>query len=228
MWTRMRTVVVLLTLVGPTYSGLEASGGSQVDPGQQAPVTPMTPEEQARQRYNDGLSFRNEAWRLQKKLSKPDTPEPKRAKLEKKLGRAYNRAFQEFAAAISLSPRFHQAYSSLGYVYRQLGDYPRALEAYDTALEIDPGYAEAIEYRGEAYLGLNRINDAQNAYRVLLTKDSDLAAELLGAMRAWLKQRRDEPTGVEVVTLDGFERWLEDRGDAASDDRSSLRKSRTW
>ena len=188
----------------------------------------MTPEEQARQRYNQGLSYRDEAWRLQKKLAKPDIPEPKLAKLEKKLGHAYDRAFKEFAATISLSPRFHQAHSSLGYVYRQLGDYPRALEAYDTALEIDPDYSEAIEYRGEAYLGLNRINDAQNAYRVLLDKEPRLAAELLEAMRAWLKQRRGEPGAVEVAKLDGFELWVEDRADAAGDDRSSLRKSRTW
>ena len=224
MWTRMRTLVVLMTLLGPMWSGLQAAGGSRVE---QAPV-PMTPEEQARQRYNQGLSFRDEAWRFQKKLSKPDTSEAKRAKLEKKLGHAYDAAIKEFATAIGLSPRFHEAYSSLGYVYRQLGDYPRALEAYDTALEMDPRYAEAIEYRGEAYLGLNRINDVQNAYRVLLEQNPRLAAELLGAMRAWLKQRREEPAGVEVATLDGFERWIEDRADAASDGPSSSRKSRTW
>ena len=224
MWTRMRTLLVLMTLVGATWSGLEASGGSSAEV---APV-PMTPEEQARQRYNQGLSFRDDAWRLQKKLGKPDTPEAKRAKLEKKLGRAYDGAIKEFAGAISLSPRFHEAYSSLGYVYRQLGDYPLALEAYDRALEMDPDYGEAIEYRGEAYLGLNRLNDAQNAYRVLLEKDPELAAELLGAMHAWLKQRREEPAGVEATALDGFERWVEDRGEAGSVDQSSLHKSRTW
>jgi len=224
MGTRVRSVAVLLMLAGLTGSGLQASGGSSVKEA----AVPMTAEEQARQRYNQGLSFRDEAWRLQKKLAKPDTPEAKRAKLEKKLGRAYDLAFKEFAATISLSPRFHQAYGSLGYVYRQLGDYPQALEAYDMALEIDPDYSEAIEYRGEAYLGLNRINDAQNAYRVLLEQDPELAAELLGAMRAWLEQRRDEPAGVEVALLDGFEVWVEDRADAAGDEQSSLRKSRSW
>jgi len=224
MWTRIMTLVVLLVLVGPTCGTLQAAGGSSVE---EAPI-PMTPEEQARQRYNQGLSLRDQAWRLQKKLSNPDTSESKRAKLEKKLSRAYDSAGKEFASAIHLSPRFHQAYSSLGYVYRQLGNYPLALESYDRALEIDPDYSEAIEYRGEAYLGLNRINDAQNAYRVLLEKDPELAAELLGAMHAWLKQRREEPAGVEVTTLDGFELWIADRGDAASVDQSSLRKSRTW
>ena len=224
MWTRMRTLVVSMTLLGATWSGLQASGGSSVD---ETPI-PMTPEQQAGQRYNQGLSFRDEARRLQKKLNSPDTPEAKRAKIEKKLGRAYESAVKEFAGAISLSPRHHQAYSSLGYVYRQLGDYPLALESYDRALEIDPDYGEAIEYRGEAYLGLNRINDAQNAYRVLLEKNPKLAAELLGAMHAWLKQRREEPAGVEATALDGFERWVEDRGEAASVDQSSLRKSRTW
>ena len=224
MRTRIRTLVALMTLLGAAWRGLEAAGGSRVE----ETSIPVTPEEQAGEHYNQGLSFRDEAWRLQKKQSKPDTPEAKLAKLEKKLGHAYDRAIREFSSAISLSPRMHQAYSSLGYVYRQIGDYPRALEAYDTALEIDPRYAEAIEYRGEAYLGQNRINDAQNAYRVLLEQDPRLAAELLGAMRAWLKQRRGEPAGLEVATLDGFELWVEDRADAANDGSSSLRKSRTW
>ncbi len=224
MSSRLRTIVVLLLGIGLCCGGLQASGGSKVET---API-PKTPEEQARERYNQGLAYRDEAWRFIKKLAKPNTPEAKRAKMETKIGRAYDDAAREFSVAISLSPEFHQAYSGLGYVYRQLNDYPRALQAYDLALELDPDYAEAIEYRAEAYLGLNRINDAQNAYRVLLEQNPSLAAELLGAMRAWLQQRREEPAGIEVAQLDGFERWVEDRGEAAGEDKSSLRKSRTW
>ena len=128
------------------------------------------------------------------------------------------------AAAVGFKPDHHQALGSLGYAYRQLGNFENALGAYDAALELNPDYAEAIEYRGEAYLGLNRINEAQNAYRVLFEKNVDLAAELLGSMEAWIEARRAEPAGVEVAQLDGFARWVEDRDQAATG--SSLHKGR--
>ena len=223
MYPSRRTTVVLVILTALSWSGLQAAGGKKVEETSPA----KTPEQQAAERYNQGLAYRDDAWRLQKKLHKPNTPAAKREKIEKKLRGAYRNAVAEFTAATGLDPRMHQAYGGLGYAQRQLGDYRRALEAYDTALELDPGYSKAIEYRGEAYLGLNRINDAQNAYRMLQDEDPDLAADLLGAMNAWPTQRRDDDAGVDAATLEGFERWIADR-DAAASDSSSQHKSRTW
>jgi hypothetical protein len=99
------------------------------------------------------------------------------------------------------------------------------MRAYDAALEIEPDYPEAIEYRAEAYLGLNRINDAQNAYRVLAERDAKLAADLLMAMRSWIDVKRQRGDA-DASQLAGLERWVEDRGDAAGG--TGRHKGRTW
>jgi tetratricopeptide (TPR) repeat protein len=199
-----------------------AAGGSKIE--EPDTTAPPSPEQQAAERYNQGLQYRDDAWRLQKKLDKPDTPVAKRAKIEKNIRRAYESSVRELTAAVGFKPDHFQALGSLGYAYRQLGDFQNALGAYDAALELNPDYAEAIEYRGEAYLGLNRINEAQNAYRILFEKNADLAAELLGSMEAWIAARRAAPGEIEVAQLDGFARWVEDRDQAASG--SSLHKGR--
>ena len=200
-----------------------AAGGSKID----APPAPEpTPDEQANQRYNEGLAERDAAWRLEKKLADPETPADKRDKIATNLRQAYERAAREFSAAFGLNPAHFQALSDLGYVRRQLGDYEGALEAYGAALELKPDYARAIEYRGEAYLGLNRIADAQNAYRTLQERDAALAAELLGAMQSWVAARRADPAGVDPAAVDGLATWVADRGAAASG--SSLHKNRSW
>lgn len=215
-------LIATLSLFAPMLLG---AGGSRVDDTPTPPT--LTPEQQANESYNSGLGYRDQAWRLQKKLDKPDTPEAKRAKLGKKQARAWKDAIEAYRTALGYNPNMHQAYSSLGYAYRQTGDYETAIAAYDEALKLAPDYAEAIEYRGEALLGLNRINDAQNAFRLLADQDSELTSDLLGAMRAWVAQRRADPAGVDAAAIDGLERWVEERQLTIASG-SSLRKNWSW
>ena len=46
-------------------------------------------------------------------------------------------------------------------------------------------------------------------------------------MGAWVLQRRAEPAGVEVASLDGLELWIADRQQASSK-TSSQKKTWTW
>ena len=210
----IRLLLIVLAACALAGGPALAAGGSKIE--EPDATAPPSPGEQAAERYNQGLQYRDDAWRLQKKLDDPGTPQAKRAKIEKNVRRAYESAVREFTAAVGFKADHYQALGSLGYAYRQLGDFERALDAYDAALEVNPRYAEAIEYRGEAYLGLNRINEAQNAYRLLLEMESDLAAELLGSMQAWIAARRAEPGSVAAAQLDGLARWIEDRDRSAS------------
>ena len=215
----LRYLAIAVVLCGFAIPAL-ASGGSKIE---DVPVeTPASPEQQANERYNSGLQSRDNAWRLTKKLSKPDLPQAKQAKMQKNIKRSYENAVREFTAALSHQPNHYEALGGLGYAYRQLGDYANAMQAYDAALEINPDYAQAIEYRAEAYLGLNRINEAQNAYRLLLDKNAELASELLGSMQSWIEHRREDLAGLELSQLDGFAVWVEDRGQTATG--SSLHK----
>lgn len=212
------TLTLAALLLAPAVL-LAAGGSSAPAPPSGDPAASLTPEQNAMLAYNDGLEYREKAWKLEEEIAAGD---PKAEKKAMKVGKAYKKAIGQFRKAVEQVPNFHQAWSSLGYALRKTGQYQESLEAYDRSLAIDPRYPEAIEYRAEAYLGLNRINEAQNAYRLLLDKNEELAAELLGSMRGWIEARREDLAGLELDQLDGFARWVEDREQQASG--SSLHK----
>lgn len=213
---RLSALLTILVLLMMTTS-LWASGGSSTSttdrarPTEEEPV--LTPEQQAEQRYNTGISMRDRAWKLEKKLE--DADEKSRAKLEKKVGKAYKSAAREFEQAAKLMPGYFQAYGSLGYSLRKMGDYENALVAYGHALEIEPGYTEAIEYRAEAYLGLNRLGEARAAYMQLFDIDRPKADELMTAMSEWIEHHAAE-SGLDDQSLGEFKAWVQERSEMAT------------
>ena len=177
----------------------------------------MSAADEAKQEFNRGIAMRDEAWKLEEKLAGAEGAD--RAKLEKRIARAYKQAADHQQAAVAKNPEFHEAYGSLGYALRKQGDYAAALEAYDKALSLEPTYAEALEYRGEAYLGLDRPEDAKKDYAVLVGRDRSRAAQLLHSMKAWVAAKRsDGSADASVASLDG---WVDDEmaslGDVAFD-----------
>lgn len=222
----IRILILLVASLGLIPVAAWASGGEPVRPTPPS-APPKSPEERAVEHYNQGLGFRDQAWRIEDKLAgeSPDQAE----RLKGKVRKAYQSAIREFEAAVEQNPRFHQAYSDLGYTRRKTGDYQAALEAYDRALELAPDYTPAIEYRAEAQLGLNRVEAAQAAYSILLNKDRERAGELLAAMRSWVAQRRATPAGVDPATVDALERWIGEQGDGSGGGSpAASRKSRVW
>ena len=138
------------------------------------------------------------------------------AKLRKKIDKEYGRAVDDYEDAVGHYPRFYQAYSSLGYALRKLGQYEESLAAYNQSLEINPYYDEAIEYRGEAYLGLNRLDEAKGAYMELFQSDRVLAEQLMAAMLSWVAARRDDADGLDTAVVEQFAEWVEQRNELAS------------
>jgi tetratricopeptide (TPR) repeat protein len=65
------------------------------------------------------------------------------------------------AKVVARRPHHDNAWTRLGYAYRQLGRYDAALEAYYHALNRNPHNRNALEYLGEAYLKLGRVEDAR-------------------------------------------------------------------
>jgi cytochrome c-type biogenesis protein CcmH/NrfG len=63
---------------------------------------------------------------------------------------------------VARRPHHDNAWTRLGYAYRQLGRYDAALDAYYHALARNPHNRNALEYLGEAYIRLGRIDDARN------------------------------------------------------------------
>ncbi|HXV75715.1 MAG TPA: tetratricopeptide repeat protein [Candidatus Polarisedimenticolaceae bacterium] len=201
---RMVATVIIAALAA---LAVHASGGT----AQPEPTTPeLTPEQLADQFYNEGLVYRDKAWKFEEELAA--AAEADRAKLEKRIEKNYTRAIASFEDALRNNPNLYQAASSLGYALRKTGEYDDALAAYDHALSIQPNYAEAIEYRAEAYLGLNRIDEAKESYLTLFGSDRPRADELLAAMQRWLAA---PPQSVDGATVESFRAWVDERAEIA-------------
>src|SRR5260370_42607363 len=130
----------------------------------------LTPEQEAITFYNDGISYRDKAAKLEKE-AEAENDTGKKQKLEAKAKDKHEDSIKKFAKATEKNPAMFQAWGSLGYTYRKVGNYNASLAAYGKALEIQPNYTPAIEYRAEAYLGLNQLDSVQAVYMQLFTMD---------------------------------------------------------
>jgi tetratricopeptide (TPR) repeat protein len=154
----------------------------------------QTPQQKARDAYNDGV----------RSVKKAD-------KAQQAAHDAYTAALVKFTEATSLDATLHEAWNYVGYTNRKLGNYDDALAAYDKALAIKPGYPDALEYRGEAYLGLGRIPDAQQAYLDLYAGNRALAGKLLSAMKSWATAQRTGTSDSGANNLDELDKWIQER-----------------
>jgi tetratricopeptide (TPR) repeat protein len=224
---KLTMALAVCTLLALAVPPAFAAGGSSVPPPSPTAPTPLTPEQEAAQLYNDGLAARDKAWKLEEKASNA-TSEHEKAKLHEKMEESFEKAVKKQSRAVELNPSMHQAHSSLGYALRRLGRYPEALKAYDQALKLNPSYSEAIEYRAEAYLGLNRLDDAKQAYIVLFKSDRARADELMHAMGKWLEAKRENPAGLDETEVDAFAVWLESREEMAEQTAQLSGGGRIW
>lgn len=198
----LRALLVLLVAASAAYG---SGGSSELEA---KPAQP-SPEERAIGHYNQGLEHRDKAWEYERKAAEAKKEKDRDKRLQKARGE-YEWAIEEQLAATSLNPHFHEAFSSLGYAYRKVGQYAEGLKAYDRALELAPHYAEAIEYRAETYLGLVRLAEVQTAYEQLFLRDPERAAQLLVACAEWVS---DPPEGVEALVR--FKGWVEAKEETA-------------
>lgn len=212
---RWIAVVAALSFLVPAVPLFAAGGGAPSQPAPTNPVQPKTPEQIAQDHYRNGLRMRDRAWKLEEKAAETDD-EAKHEKLLKRVEKQFEAAVREFQSAVRNDARMFQAWSSLGYAQRRLGNYEESLKAYNRSLEIEPGYTEAIEYRAEAYLNLGRLDEAKSAYMILFNHDRERAEELLQAMQEWVETHRENPGDVSASTVDDFAQWVDQRGQIAA------------
>lgn len=127
-------------------AALPASGsGSMSVPRVDSQQQRLTPEQEAVSLYNDGISYRDKAAKLETEAA-AETDAKKREKLEAKAKDKHEDSIKKFAKATEKNPNMYPAWGSLGYAYRKIGNYNASLEAYGKALQIQPNYTPAIEY----------------------------------------------------------------------------------
>jgi tetratricopeptide (TPR) repeat protein len=212
----MRIAAIGLGVLVALGSGaaLAAGGGSAPSGGGSfnMPERQMTPEEQAKQAYNQGVRAVKAADKLAKTADEA-TDEKKKAKALDKAQHQYENARGYFASAVQRKVDMYEAWNYVGYTSRKLGEYDKALQAYDEALRLNPSYGEAIEYRGEAYLALNRVEDAKNAYMLLFQGQRPLADQLMVAMQKWVTNRK--AAGNPAPEVDALAQWIDERSNIA-------------
>ena len=205
-------VLAGLLLAGGMVTGWANGGGGM-------PATPpmpreQTPQQKARDAYNDGVHRVKKADKAQAAAAQA-TDAGKKDKAAREAQDRYAQALAKFQEAIRLDPQLPEAWNYVGYASRKLGHYEEALAAYDRALTLKPGYTDALEYRGEAYLALNRIPDAQQAYLDLYAGNRELAGKLLTAMKNWVADQRAKAAGNNAANLDELDKWIQERAQIA-------------
>lgn len=224
--TGVFVVATLLAVPAGLSASGSGSGGSM--PAPRVERQPLTPEQEAVEIYNDGISYREKATKLEKEAD-AEADARKKEKLLAKARDKHQDSIKKFQQATKKSPGMFQAWGSLGYAYRKTGDYTASLEAYARALEIQPNYTPAIEYRAEAYLGLNQLDEVQSAYILLFNRDRARADELAAAIDKWLEKKKTDPAGVDPARLEEFSRWAEQRKHLASQTSSVIQpKNERW
>ena len=201
-------------------------GGSMSMPAPMQRVD--TPQQKARDAYNDGVREVKKADKAQAAAAEA-TDAGKKDKAAREAHDAYAAALAKFKQATDLDPTLYEAWNYVGYTSRKLGNYDDALPAYDKALSLKPGFADALEYRGEAYLGLSRIPDAQQAYLDLYAGNRGLAAKLLTAMKSWAATQRANPSA-NATDLDSLDKWIQERTQIAGQTAALTREgtSASW
>jgi tetratricopeptide (TPR) repeat protein len=177
--------------------------------------SPGMTQNNAAQSFNNGLRYRDRAWKAEKELVTATDPARQKT-LGEIIRKSYEADIRQQREAIVANPSMFQAYTELGYALRKTGNYDESLQSYDKALQLMPNYGEAIEYRAEAYLGLNRVNDAKDSYLMLYNGGAkELAKQLGDAMQKWVADRKAAPGDVVGTSIDDFAKWISQRTEIA-------------
>jgi len=202
-------------MLAPEILPASGSGGGASMSLPQPQRQQLTPEQEAVVLYNDGISYRDKAAKLEKE-SETETDAGKRQKLEAKARDKHEDSIKKFTKATEKNAAMFQAWGALGYAYRKVGNYNASLTAYGKAIEIQPNFTPAIEYRAEAYLGLNQLDQVKAVYMQLFTMDRPRADELSAAIDKWLEKRKTDPAGMDPAQLQEFSAWAAQRKQLAS------------
>jgi tetratricopeptide (TPR) repeat protein len=213
------TVQVLASLaLLSAASAAWANGGAQMTdiPHPNPSMRMQTPEQQAREAYNDGVHDVKKADHAQGAADQAaDAGKKERAAREAQ--HYYESAHAKFESSLELDASVAEAWNYAGYTSRKLGNYEEALAAYGKALSLRPGYPDALEYRAETYLGLHRVVDAQHAYLDLYANNRPLADKLLTAMKSWLAGERARGTGADTTSLEDLDKWIQERAQISAE-----------
>ncbi len=101
----------------------------------------------------------------------------------------YDRAIVDYNQALTIDPKYVQAYTNRGTVYSHKGDYDRAIADYNQALTINPQDAYTLTMRGDAYNKKKQYDQAIEDYNRAL-EFQEHAAIFHGRGKAYRNQKK--------------------------------------
>ena len=104
-----------------------------------------------------------------------------------------DRALDTARAAVADASWSANAHSTLASIHLKRGEYSEAVKATDACLALDPGQIIALGARGIALEHLDRLDEAQDAYRTLLQKPWGLNSEAIACRWAMLLVKHKLP-----------------------------------
>src|SRR5688572_8935309 len=123
-------LVVALASGAAFAAGGGGGGGSSGGGSFNMPERQLTPEEQAKKAFNQGVRAVKAADKLTKTAEEASDAK-KKTKAQDKAKRQYENARGYFASALQRNPSMHEAWNYVGYTSRKLGEYDKALQSYD-------------------------------------------------------------------------------------------------
>ena len=100
--------------------------------------------------------------------------------VELMMQKRFDRAERQFRKALAANAQFAEAHNNLAYTLRKQGTgrFDEALKHYNRAIELDPGLNEPYMYRGVLHMQMGNRDMALSDHRLLVARNSPLAAEL--------------------------------------------------
>ena len=133
----------------------------------------------------------------------------------------YQRAIEDYNAAIRLMPNDYESYNNRGGAYSNLGQYQRAIEDYDEAIRLKSDFAAAYNNRGTAYGNLGKKQLAIEDYSSAIRLEPAQAASYFNRGNAYLKlgqkQRAIEDYNEFIRLKPDYAQAYYNRGNAYSD-----------
>jgi len=170
LWQAVASLLLFLVLAGPAPAATQADRDAckATDPAKSfAACTRIirdrseSAKERARAHYNRGVTYdeKGDRERAMADYSAAIRLDPKdfdaynnRCWDRAITGRELHKALADCNKSLRISPKFHLALDSRGFVYLRLGRLDKAIADFDAALKIEPKYASSLYARGIAKL----------------------------------------------------------------------------
>lgn len=129
----------------------------------------------------------------------------------------YERAIEQYAAAVKINPGFSAPYNGMGYAYRYLGRYQEAEEAFRKYIELIPNEPNPYDSYAELLMKMGRFEESIRNYRQALSHNPNFVPSHIGIGNDYLLMEQPEKA------RESFQRLLE----LARDD-AERRQARLW